>query len=126
MRLVGSLDKWRDLWEAVTTSSLDNENYFRIQGLNSDGSENAEYDKLLDVDNLIDYMIITFFVGDFDGPISNFLQNEKPNNFYAIINRNNPDGFKFFRHDAEHTLFNNPWGFDRTARTYQYPVQSSL
>ena len=45
-------------------------------------------------------------MGDLDAPISNFLQNNRPNNFYAIYNRTNPDGFKFFRHDAEHTMFN--------------------
>ncbi len=42
----------------------------KVQGLNLDGSANSSYEKLLDVDNLIDYMIITFFTGDFDGPIS--------------------------------------------------------
>jgi hypothetical protein len=31
--------------------------------------------------------------------------NQLPNNFYGMYNRANPDGFKFFRHDAEHTLF---------------------
>jgi hypothetical protein len=110
----GTLDKWRSLWDYGQIGFQSDELYFKVQGMNIDGSKNSSYEKLLDVDNLIDYMIITFFTGDFDGPISNFQNNEKPNNFYAIYNRVNPDGFKFFRHDGEHTLFNNVWGIDRT------------
>ena len=110
----GTLDKWKQIWDAAEIGFKDDELYFKIQGLNSDFSRNPLIEKLLDVDNLIDYMIVTFFTGDFDGPISGFRNNNSPNNFYAIINRINPDGFKFFRHDAEHTLFFNDWGIDRT------------
>jgi len=110
----GTLDKWKELWDAGEKGFSEDENYFKVQGLNADLTPNSLYPKLLDVDNLIDYMIITFFVGDFDGPISGFRNNDSPNNFYAIYNRVNPDGFKFFRHDAEHSLFFNDWGIDRT------------
>jgi len=110
----GTLDKWRELWEASEIGFADDEMYFKIQGLDKNLLPNPLFPKLLDVDNLIDYMIVTFFTGDFDGPISGFRNNNSPNNFYAIINRINPDGFKFFRHDAEHTLFFNDWGIDRT------------
>ena len=110
----GTLDKWKELWDAGEKGFVNDENYFKVQGLNPDLSPNLLYDKLLDVDNLIDYMIITIFTGDFDGPISGFRGNASPNNFYAIYNRVNPDGFKFFRHDGEHTLFFNDWGTDRT------------
>ena len=109
----GSLAKWKLLWDYSQIGFSDNI-YYRVQGLNSDGTKNLAYEKLLDVDNLIDYMIITFFAGDFDGPISGFRGNSSPNNFYAIYNRVNPDGFKFFRHDGEHTLFSGGWGEDRT------------
>ena len=110
----GSLEKWKELWDAGQLGFENDENYYKVQALNLDGSANPAYEKLLDVDNLIDYMIITIFVGDFDGPISGFRNNSVPNNFYAIYNRINPDGFKFFRHDAEHSLFNHDWGIDRT------------
>ena len=110
----GTLDKWKELWDAGELGFSNDDNYFKVQGLNPDLSPNPLYDKLLDVDNLIDYMIITFFAGDFDGPISGFRGNASPNNFYAIYNRVNPAGFKFFRHDGEHTLFFNDWGTDRT------------
>jgi hypothetical protein len=110
----GTLDKWRELWETGQTGFADNELYYKVQGLNPDGTKNPEYEKLLDVDNLIDYELSTFFVGDFDAPVSWWRGDVSPNNFYAIYNRVNPDGFKFFRHDAEHTMFNNSYSIDRT------------
>ena len=110
----GTLDAWKRLWDAAQAGFVSDEAYFKVQGYNMNGSINPAYEKLLDVDNLIDYMIVTFFVGDFDGPISNFRGNYSPNNFYTIYNRVNPDGFKFFRHDAEHSMFFHEWGEDRT------------
>jgi len=102
----GTLDAYNRLWEAATKGFATDAAYCRVQGLNPDGTRNPAYERLVDVDNLIDYMICTYYVGDIDAPISNFLQNSRPNNFYAVYNRTNPDGFKFFRHDSEHTLFN--------------------
>ncbi|MEJ2703880.1 MAG: CotH kinase family protein, partial [Sedimentisphaerales bacterium] len=88
--------------------------YYRVQGRNPDGTPNPRYERLVDVDNLIDYMLCTFYVGDCDGPVSNFLGNSRPNNYFCIFNRVNPDGFKFFRHDGEHTLGVRDWCYDRT------------
>ncbi len=102
----GNLDAWNALWAIAKGGFSSDAAYYRVQGLNPDGTRNPAYPKYLDVDNLIDYMINTYFVGDFDAPISEFLGNVRPNNFWAVYNRVNPDGFKFFRHDAEHTLFN--------------------
>ncbi len=102
----GTLDAYNRLWEAASKGFTTDAAYYRVQGLNPDGTRNAAYERLVDVDNLIDYMLCTFYAGDIDAPISNFLQNTRPNNFYAVYNRNNPDGWKFFRHDSEHTLFN--------------------
>jgi hypothetical protein len=111
----GNMDACRLLWEAAASGFDTDEPYYRIQGLNPDGTPNPAYPKLLDMDNLIDYMLCTFYAGDFDGPISNFLGNRRPNNFYSLYNRSNPDGFKWFRHDAEHTLIDRyGWGLDRT------------
>jgi hypothetical protein len=99
----GTLDAWRQLWEAAG-SGFDNDNtYYRVQGLNRDGTRNPGYPKLLDIDNLIDYMLCTYYVGDPDGPVSAWAL--VANNFYGIYNRVHPDGFKFFRHDAEHSLY---------------------
>lgn len=102
----GTLDAYNRLWQAASSGFAADAAYYRVQGLNPDGTSNPAFERLLDVDNVIDYMICTYYVGDLDAPISNFLQNTRPNNFYAIYNRANPDGFKFFRHDAEHTMFN--------------------
>ena len=99
----GTLDAWRQLWEAAG-SGFDNDNtYYRVQGLNPDGTRNPGYPQLLDVDNLIDYMLCTYYVGDPDGPVSAWAL--VANNFFGIYNRVHPDGFKFFRHDAEHSLY---------------------
>lgn len=102
----GTLDAYNRLWQAATKGFTTDAAYYRVQGLNPDGTPNPAYECLVDIDNLIDYMICTFYAGDIDAPISNFLQNSRPNNFYAVYNRTNPDGFKFFRHDSEHTMFN--------------------
>ena len=108
----GNLDAYERLWTVADEVGFkSNESYYRIQGMNPDHTDNPEYEKLVDVENLIDYMICTYYVGDFDGPVSWFLGNEKPNNYYGIYNRESRDGFKFFRHDGEHTLFP---GWDRT------------
>lgn len=111
----GNMDAYRRLWQAATQGFVTNEAYYRIQGLNTDGMPNPSYERLLDVDNLIDYMLCTFYVGDCDGPISRFLGDSRPNNYYTIYNRTNPDGFKFFRHDGEHTIgAKGDWNLDRT------------
>jgi hypothetical protein len=78
--------------------------YQQLQGKNPDGSRNPAYPVLLDVDNVIEYMQVIFFSGDRDAPISNFLGNTSPNNWYGIRNRNGEEGFRFIVHDPEHTL----------------------
>jgi hypothetical protein len=57
---------------------------------------------LLDVDNLIDYMLVNYYTANFDAPLT--LGENAPNNFFTIINRTTPDGFKFFAHDSEHSM----------------------
>ncbi len=99
----GTLDAWRRLWDASVAGFNNDATYYRVQGLNPDGTPNPAYEKLLDVDNLIDYMLCTYYVGDPDGPVSAWAL--VCNNFYGIYNRLHPDGFKFFRHDAEHSLY---------------------
>jgi hypothetical protein len=76
-----------------TIAGLDNyQRYYRVQGLNIDGTpylgSDPNYEMLLDVDNLIDFMIIEYYTGDRDGPGSRF--GNKPNNTWCIYNRVNP------------------------------------
>jgi hypothetical protein len=100
----GSLDTWQQLWELGNLVSASPASYYRAQGLNPDGTRNPNYPILLDVDNLINYMIMVFYDGDRDAPISNFLGNTRTNNWYGIRNRNGEEGFRFFVHDAEHIM----------------------
>jgi hypothetical protein len=97
----GTLDAWRQLWEAAGSGFDNDSTYYRVQGLNPDGTRHPSYAKLLDIDNLIDYMLCTYYVGDPDGPVSAWAL--VANNFFGIYNRVHPDGFKFFRHDGEHS-----------------------
>jgi hypothetical protein len=108
----GNLDAWRRLWEASIQGFNTTEAYYKIQGLNPDGTRNPDYEVLLDVDNLIDFMINVFYTGDGDAPYSSFVNG--PNNFYSLRDRTGDRGFIHFRHDAEHTLGAQPWAEDRT------------
>ncbi|MEL6104539.1 MAG: lamin tail domain-containing protein [Planctomycetota bacterium] len=119
----GNFDAYFDLWsqanarspDGITPAFVDDAAYLRAQGKNPDGSDNLDYPVLLDVDNLIAYMLETFRGGNLDAPISNFLGNDQPNNYFAIRNRDGREGFRFFQHDGEHTMRNvnenrnGPW-----------------
>ncbi|MDF7798496.1 lamin tail domain-containing protein [Pontiellaceae bacterium B1224] len=101
----GTRDAYDDLWAAVYSGVSGNAAYFAIQGMNADGTDNSSYTKLLDVDNVIDYMLLVYFTGNRDSPVGP-PQNTPtmPRNLTAIYNRTNPDGFKFVAHDNEHSL----------------------
>ena len=96
----GNRDSYNRIYRAVV-DGFDDDTYFRLQGMNPDGTRNPEYERLVDVENLIDYMIITIYTGDKDGPGGTFMIG---NNYWAIYNRESPDGYKFFEHDSEHSL----------------------
>jgi hypothetical protein len=103
----GNADAWYRLWYAATNGFASDADYFRVQGLNVDGTPNPAYENLLDVPNLIDYMLVILYGGNLDAPISNFLQNDSPNNWYGFRDRTGRNGgFRFVSHDAEHTLLN--------------------
>ncbi len=110
----GNLAAWQDLWTKSRAhyASPTNANYFKMQGRAADGVTPTADPVLLDVDNLIDYMLITFWHGNLDGSTSAFLGNDRSNNWFGLRNRLGTQGFKFFVHDAEHTFFST--GEDRT------------
>jgi len=100
---------WQQLFQQAQdladnpVSSADN--YWAMQGLNTDGTRNESLEVLLDVDNLIDYMMIIFYTGGHDTGISAFFGNQRANNWFGIRNRVTGDeGFQFFLHDNEHSL----------------------
>lgn len=102
----GNMDAWNQLYNLlrgpITESVLQ-----QVQGNNPDGTRNPAFPVLLDVGNMIDYMLIIYYGGNLDAPISNFLGNDSPNNFFALRNRTGNEGFRFYVHDAEHTML--PW-----------------
>ena len=102
----GNLVAWDKIWDMTQSGFESNEAYFALEGKNAKGKDIKTKEVLVDIDNLIDYMMTIFYTGNFDAPTSSFGGNNGANNFYAIYNRNNrSNGFKFFNHDAEHSLF---------------------
>jgi hypothetical protein len=106
----GNLEAWNDLFTKAKShrANPSNANYFRLMGLAADGVTPTDDPVLLDVDNLIDYMLLTFWMGNLDGCTSAFLGDTRANNWSGSRRRvNNPrQGFRFFAHDFEHSLFN--------------------
>ncbi|UCH13727.1 MAG: CotH kinase family protein [Bacteroidales bacterium] len=92
----GNLDAWNTMMSLANSGLSDDESYQRIQGNSADGTPNAEYENLLDVENLIDYIIVNFYGGNTDWD---------HHNWAAARNRIEPGkGFRFFSWDAEHIL----------------------
>ncbi|HEY3324999.1 MAG TPA: cadherin domain-containing protein [Planctomycetota bacterium] len=102
----GNLDAWTRLWKQCKAGLSSNAAYFRILGRNPDGTLNPSLENLLEVDDMIDYMLIMYYGGNLDAPISAFLGNASPNNIFCSRNRKGSAGFRFFAHDSEHTLLN--------------------
>ncbi len=120
----GDLNAWNDQWAksrasyfintnrspvspyaaAAYTQAQKNAAYFKLMGRAADGITPTADPVLLDVDNLIDYMMIIFYSGNTDAPLSAFLGNESPNNFYAMRDRRGGHGFLHIQHDGEHSL----------------------
>ena len=101
----GTIASWRDIWNLCTQGFASNANYFRLEGKDASGKHIPGATVMVDIDNLIDYMIGIFYTGNFDAPTSSFGQNKGCNNFYAIDNKAHRfRGFVFLNHDAEHAM----------------------
>jgi hypothetical protein len=84
---------WNAMLSQVAGGLADNESYEKIQGNNPDGTNNPNYDDLLDVKNYIDWIFTNFWGGTGDWP---------NHNFYVGCRRPpNATGFKFFNWDSE-------------------------
>ncbi|MCA9196278.1 MAG: lamin tail domain-containing protein [Planctomycetales bacterium] len=98
----GTIDAWNDLLalaEQVNNATSQNEKtaaYMRLQGKNSDGSNNPDWESYLDTQNYIDYLITNVYLENYDWPGRN----------YYMARRQGPasEGFQFFMWDAEFTL----------------------
>lgn len=98
----GNMEGYRQLFDLAIQGFANLDIYRQAQGLDPNGQPHPDYPRLLDVDNLIDFMLIEYLTGDRDGPGSRY--GNIPNNTFCIYNRVNPDGFKWFQHDSEHSL----------------------
>jgi hypothetical protein len=116
----GTLDAYNAIWDIARRGFTNNTAYFKVQGKSANGVVNWSYPVLIDLNNLIDYLLIIYYTGNFDSPVTAFGGNRVPNNFYGIYNRPGRSGYIFFAHDAEHTLMdpryseNFDYGLDRT------------
>jgi len=111
----GNLDKWKEVWNITQTGYAENKNYFKLEGKDADGMPLKNSEKLVDIDNLIDYMINIFYSGNFDAPVNIWSNNNSPNNLYMIKNREDKSqGFIFLIHDAEHSLMAVTAGHEAT------------
>lgn len=87
----GDWNAWNQLRSAT---GLDNDaSYQRLMGKNVDGTRNTNYPVLLDVTNLVDYMLLHIFIGADDWP---------DHNWWALRDRSERStGFKFIAWDQE-------------------------
>lgn len=122
----GGFAAWQELFDKgeVHRASPTNANYFRMMGRAADGVTPTADPVLLDADSLIDYLLLTFWTGNLDGATSQFLGNNKANNWFTSRRReNNPrEGFRYFVHDFEHSLHNV--AEDRTG-PYDFPTEEA-
>jgi hypothetical protein len=105
----GNTDVWESIWKLCESGFSSNEVYFALEGKNAYGEPEKGKEVFVDIDNLIDYMLVIFYTGNFDSPTTAFGNNSGPNNFYTINKRDDKTkGFIFFCHDAEHSMMIDP------------------
>lgn len=96
---------WLALWNLVQAqvSNPTTARYLQMQGLSPNGERNPALPVLLDVDNLIDYMLVLGYTGSYDSSLSDFVG--ASNNWFSVRNTARDDrGFVHLMHDAEHSL----------------------
>ena len=99
----GNLDAYFRLFSAMTNGiAYDNALYFSVQGLDLSGRPDPSKEKLLDLRNMIDYLLLIYHSAAADNCITWFGGNTRLNNMFVLYNRNHPDGFKWIEHDCEH------------------------
>ncbi len=93
----GDLEAW-DMMINTAAQAKDDVYYNMLQGLDADGKEDASLEKLLDIDNFIDYMLINQYGGNTDWD---------HHNWYAIRRKGeDSQGFRFLCWDSELVLDN--------------------
>ena len=100
-RLAGDFSARVDLvrWTMEVASpdpARSNAALLRLMGRNADGSANPDFEKILNVENYIDYMLLNLFAGNRDWPHTNY--------YLARRRGGESDGFQFYSWDAEASL----------------------
>lgn len=89
----GNMEKWNEMFALIDRAATSNADYFQLIGCNSQGEPDTTVEKLLDVDNFIDYMLINQYGGNDDWDQHNWL---------AFRNREKKtEGFRFLCWDTE-------------------------
>jgi hypothetical protein len=113
----GNATAWNQMITLASAGLSTDAAYQRIQGRNPDGTPNPAYPRLLDVDNLIDYMILHIHAGAEDWP---------DHNWWAARRRGpESDGFKFFPWDQEISNDSLIRTHTRIATRFEQPIGSA-
>jgi hypothetical protein len=83
--------------------------YFALLGRNPDGTRNPALMVLLDPHELAAYMLLHYYTGHADEPLSVSFNWEKPNNFRALRRRGMDQPWHFTVHDGESSLMAAEW-----------------
>ena len=118
----GNMNAFTELYNIAVKqgfSGIYSTNYYWIKGIDAEGNKIPGSPVYLDEDDLMAYMLITYFTRDPDCPVA---VNSHANNLYGLYNRAEPSGFKWFKHDGEHSMAANrgyPVTTDLTAHGWQ-------
>jgi CotH kinase protein/Lamin Tail Domain/Fn3 associated len=95
---------WHQLWTGARAvrANPSNSNYFKLMGRAADGATLTNDPVVLDAENLADYLMILFYMGGNDGPVSDYVG--ASNNWFGLRDRTGTAGFQFFIHDFEQSL----------------------
>ncbi len=92
----GNSTAWNQLMSMASAGFSSQTSYQRAQGNNPDGTRNPAFPVLLDVDNLIEYMLLHFYGGSEDWPHHNY--------FAGRLRTDDSTGWKWFVWDQEIVL----------------------
>ncbi len=107
----GDLLAWTQLWSGcrAVNANPSNANFFALLGRSADGTPNAALPVLLDPRELAAYMLLHYFTGHSDEPLSVSFNFEKPNNFRALRRRGTTEPWHFIVHDGESSVRATEW-----------------
>lgn len=106
----GGLDLRQRQGNTVSQAADDDRNvrFYKLMGMDFNPStkvvtRNIAYPVLLDMNQLTDYMLLTFYCGAYDAPLSTFIVNAS-NNWFAARDRTGSRGFVYYVWDFEHGM----------------------